>query len=83
MHNLTTDGVHHSIGLDEPGRVNFMSFPLGFDRAGECLPETGIVGTSSQKLAKVGLINRKKAVAQLAVGGDTDAVARPAERMRD
>lgn len=75
--------MHQPVRLDESRGVYFVAFPLGFDGIRECHLQTAVVGPRAKKAAKIGLIDGEKAIAQLAVGRNANAVAGSAEWLGD
>ncbi len=56
--------------------------PLLADLAGDGIEDVGVGRTGPQRVKQIGVSQREKAVAELPVGGETNAVAGLAERLR-
>ena len=70
-------------GWTKPGLVDVVLELLAPDRVADDLLELGVVGARAHRRAQVGLVEREQAGAQLAVGGQADAVAVAAEGLGD
>src|SRR5436190_1689266 len=77
------DRVHQPLGLDEPRGVDLVPLPLAGDALAEDPGDRVVVGPAAEEGADVGLLEGEEAVAELAVGGQADAVAARAERPAD
>src|SRR5262245_23674405 len=76
---LPADGVHGPQGLDEAGRVDLVPLPLGVNASPDYAGDLFRGGAPAQQGLDVRLVQGEKAVAELAVGGQAEAVATQAE----
>src|SRR6185436_13114974 len=77
------DGRHRPGRLEERRVVDAVPGPLRGERRSHRTREVSVRGAAPQRSAQVALLAREEAVAQLAVGGETDAVTGAAERPAD
>ena len=74
------DLAHASLGPDEVHLVDRVAGPLGADRPLAMAASSSSLAPAAQRAPQVVLVDGEQAVAQLALGGEADAVARAAER---
>src|SRR3954451_12745789 len=74
-----TDGAHRPGGLNETGVVDAVAGRLGPHRDAPRGLDHFVVGTTAEQTAKVGLLAREQAAADLTVGGQPGAVTRRTE----
>src|SRR5262245_18497314 len=77
---LPADCVHGSVGLHEPGGVDFVPLPLLPDVLANGGGRGRVVGAVAEERLDVRLGECEEAVPQFALGGYPEPVARPAER---
>src|SRR5262245_17892084 len=80
---LAANLAHVSLRLPKPGLVDKVPRPLGPYRVHEQPGQVVVAGSGAQGAAQVGFFSGEEAIAQFAVGGEPDAVARAAEGLRD
>src|SRR6516225_12291685 len=74
------DGGHRPRRLEEPRVVDAVPGQLDGDRAPPYRGQLLVTGAGPHRVPEVAFLPREQAVADLAVGGEPDPVARPAER---
>src|SRR5665647_3254116 len=75
-----SDRAHRSVGLEEARVVDVMAGPLAGDAGTQCRGDRLVVTAGAHDGAHVGLGRGEEAGTQLAVGGQSQPVAGPAER---
>src|SRR5262245_18757081 len=81
LRHSAADGAHRASGLDEARLVDVMLELLAPDGLAHYVLEVRVGRSGADRPTQVGLVEREQAGAQLAVGGEPDAVAVAAERL--
>src|SRR6185437_6082915 len=78
----SADGVHGAQRLDEPRRVDFVSFPFFAHVLPDHLRQSRVVRRLAQQRPNIHLVEREQTITQFAVRGQPQTIAAHAERPR-